>query len=316
MPVYNKEGYISEAIDSVLKQKYKNWELIIINDGSNDNSLEICNTYKRIDDRIKVFNQDNLGLSISRNTGIKNSNGDYIIFLDADDYLEYNCLINIVNNISEMKDIYICSFKRIFPNGNSKVFNRFKYLIHNTEGSGQLILKMMYKLNIYESSVWSNIYKKNYIEKNKLYFSENLIHEDEEWLLKILLMAENVEVLNCLLYNTRAGVPNSIINSKNYKKNISKIIISENIMNFIQNVKFEDEELKERIKLAMTSFYIKAILKIDDFEDNEKRKILNTAKEKKHILKNAVSNKQKIAKIILKVFGLNIGSKILDKVIR
>lgn len=316
MPVYNKEDYISEAIDSVLKQKYKNWELIIINDGSNDNSLEICNNYKRIDDRIKVFNQDNLGLSISRNTGIKNSNGDYIIFLDADDYLEYDCLINIVDNISEMKDIYICSFKRIFPNGNIKVFNRFKYLIRNTEGSGQLILKMMYKLNIYESSVWSNIYKKNYIEKNKIYFSENLIHEDEEWLLKILLMAENVEVLNCLLYNTRAGVQNSIINSKNYKKNISKIIISENIMSFIQNVKFEDEELKERIKLAMTSFYIKAILKIDDFEDNEKRKILNTAKKNKHILKNAVSNKQKIAKIILSIFGLNIGCKILNKVVR
>ena len=129
-------------------------------------------------------------------------------------------------------------------------------------------------------------------------------------------MAENVEVLNCLLYNTRAGVPNSIINSKNYKKNISKIIISENIMSFIQNVKFEDEELKERIKLAMTSFYIKAILKIDDFEDNEKRKILNTAKKNKHILKNAVSNKQKIAQIILSIFGLNIGCKILNKVIR
>ena len=293
LPVYNKEEFVAQAIESVLNQEYKNLELIVINDGSTDNSLYICEGYKHQDARVTIINQENSGVSKSRNVGIEKSNGKYIIFLDADDYL-----------------------KRIFPNGNSRIFNRFKNLYPKLNGSGQLILKEMYETNIYESSVWTNIYGREFINKNNLFFTNGLIHEDEEWLIKALLIAKRVKVLDMILYNTRAGVQNSIINSINYKKNISKILISDNILKFISNVKFEDTELEKRLKLGMTSFYIKAVIGCNIFNNNERKDILKLAREKKYILKNVVSIKQKLVKIIFDILGLDNGSKILNKVMK
>ncbi len=88
LPVYNKEEFVAQAIESVLNQEYKNLELIVINDGSTDNSLYICEGYKHQDARVTIINQENSGVSKSRNVGIEKSNGKYIIFLDADDYLK------------------------------------------------------------------------------------------------------------------------------------------------------------------------------------------------------------------------------------
>lgn len=316
LPVYNKEEFVAQAIESVLNQEYKNLELIVINDGSTDNSLYICEGYKHQDARVTIINQENSGLSKSRNVGIEKSNGKYIIFLDADDYLEKNCLSTFINYEEEIEDIFICSFKRIFPNGNSRIFNRFKNLYPKVNGSGQLILKEMYETNIYESSVWTNIYGREFINKNNLFFTNGLIHEDEEWLIKALLIAKRVKVLDMILYNTRAGVQNSIINSINYKKNISKILISDNILKFISNVKFEDTELEKILKLGMTSFYIKAVIGCNIFNNNERKDILKLAREKKYILKNVVSIKQKLVKIIFDILGLDNGSKILNKVMK
>ena len=119
-----------------------------------------------------------------------------------------------------------------------------------------------------------------------------------------MLLARRVQVVDCLLYNTLAGVANSIINSNNYKKSLSKIIISDNILKFMNNINFEDDKLKKRLKLAMTSFYINSISQTESFTAKEREEILNLAKSKKYILKNASSNKQILAGILLFFFGI------------
>ena len=87
IPVYNAEKYLAQCIESIIKQTYSNLEIIIINDGSTDRSLEICNFYKENDQRIVVFNQNNSGVSVARNKGLDISNGEFIMFVDADDWL-------------------------------------------------------------------------------------------------------------------------------------------------------------------------------------------------------------------------------------
>ena len=92
IPVYNVESYLRECLDSVLCQTFQDWEAICVNDGSSDNSLAILDEYAAKDSRFKVVSQANGGLSAARNTGIDNASGEYIVFLDSDDWIEYNTL--------------------------------------------------------------------------------------------------------------------------------------------------------------------------------------------------------------------------------
>lgn len=88
IPVYNTENYVARCIESVQAQTYNNWQMILVDDGSKDKSLEICQRYAKIDNRIQVIHQDNQGPGIARNTGIAATEGEYIVFVDSDDYIE------------------------------------------------------------------------------------------------------------------------------------------------------------------------------------------------------------------------------------
>ena len=101
VPIYNAEKYLDSCIQSVLRQTYTNWELILINDGSTDKSGRIADEYGVADERITVFHQKNLGVSLARNQGIDEATGNYVVFLDADDELIEDCLAKTVNIAEE-----------------------------------------------------------------------------------------------------------------------------------------------------------------------------------------------------------------------
>ncbi len=115
VPVFNSEKYISRCINSILEQTYGNFELIIINDGSKDKSLKICEEYQKKDRRIKVFNQENKGQAFARNVGLDNAKGEYISFIDSDDYVHSRFLEYLYNAlISSDSDISMCYHKKHF----------------------------------------------------------------------------------------------------------------------------------------------------------------------------------------------------------
>ena len=97
MPIYNAENYLKDSIESLINQKYKNLEIICVDDGSTDDSLRILENYKRNDDRIKIIKQKNQFAGVARNNGLNNANGKYIMFLDSDDIFEKNMIYNLVN---------------------------------------------------------------------------------------------------------------------------------------------------------------------------------------------------------------------------
>lgn len=114
VPVYNSEEYLRLCIESVINQSYKNIEIILINDGSTDNSGEICNTYANNDNRIRVIHTKNNGPATARNIGIENSKGSLIFFIDADDYIENNALELLVKNYNQHKaEIIVGDFNKI-----------------------------------------------------------------------------------------------------------------------------------------------------------------------------------------------------------
>lgn len=132
IPVYNVEKYLDKCLDTIINQTYKNIEIIIVNDGSTDNSLDICNKYKSLDNRVKLFSIKNTGLSGARNYGIKKSTGKYLSFIDSDDYIDLDMIEVLYRNIiNEKADLSCCSFYEVFKDGIKKKSKEDKTYIMN-----------------------------------------------------------------------------------------------------------------------------------------------------------------------------------------
>lgn len=124
VPVYNCEKYIERCINSILKQTYKNIEVLLINDGSKDKSLQICERYAQKDNRIIVFEKENEGVSSARNLGIEKSHGEFITFVDSDDYLEENFCEEMLERAYKYSVDYVtCGYKRVYDNGHIEYIN-------------------------------------------------------------------------------------------------------------------------------------------------------------------------------------------------
>ena len=163
VPVYNVEKYIDKCINSIINQTYKNLEIILVDDGSPDNCGKICDEYAKKDNRIKVTHKENGGVSSARNIGIKNATGDWLTFVDADDWIENNFveqLLKIGNQ--ENAEIVLCGYNRVNRNnkcevnasGDKETFNSSEYLIkalNPQTGFGFCHMKLI-KRNIIERS--------------------------------------------------------------------------------------------------------------------------------------------------------------------
>lgn len=219
IPIYNVEKYIHRCVDSVLAQTYHNTEIILVDDGSLDRCGKICDEYAKIDKRIKVVHKENGGLSDARNAGIEVATGDYIGFVDSDDYISedmyeklYSALIN--NNA----DMSICSFKYVgeditakFDNDNSPIKNGV------LSGSSILFEKMNEQKFWYWVVAWNKLYKRELF--SDIRFPVGKINEDEFIIHHILLKCDNVACVSDMLYYyvQREG---SIMNIKYSVKNL------------------------------------------------------------------------------------------------
>lgn len=181
MPVYNKEKYVEKAVESVLNQTYKNFELIIINDGSTDNSTEKCKKY--IDDRIVIIDTPNYGVSHARNVGIAVAKGDYITFLDGDDYLGANYLEELFDPSCQMVISGLCDVEK------NALITQKRLPIYKGKKNIEQILPGFYeeecKTGIY-GFVAGKIIKTSVIHNNKICFDEGInLAEDYDFFLKI-----------------------------------------------------------------------------------------------------------------------------------
>lgn len=189
VPVYNSEIFIGRCIESILQQTYKNIELILINDGSNDMSDVICEEYALKDQRIKYFKQENQGVSVARNKGLDNVSGDYILFVDSDDYLEKNAVEIFFNiAVSESVDITLLEAK-------VETFRGLKYLPKTNLSllsSNQLREKIL--KNKIENKVIITCFKKDLW--NCVRFPVGLVYEDL-FIMPRLVLAANKIVYRC-----------------------------------------------------------------------------------------------------------------------
>lgn len=173
VPVYNAERYLSRCLESLLRQSYKHIEIIIVDDGSNDSSIEIAKTYLDRDDRIVALTSEHKGVSVARNLGLRKAKGEYILFVDADDYVDKDYVGTLVTNIlSEEADLAICAMADIFGENKSKRKLRGKII-------GDFSQDYFYMIDFLCAPV-AKLYKNSIIRKYDLLFPLNIDYAEDE----------------------------------------------------------------------------------------------------------------------------------------
>lgn len=214
IPVYNVEEYLNECLDSVVKQTHHNVEIILIDDGSTDNSGSICDEYGKSDPRITVIHQSNGGLGHARNTGINQATGKYIIFLDSDDYWELNTLEVLVKE-AEQNDLQVVVFAaEPFCDGidHYKGFSYQQSVQNGIVKDGFDSYDCALSNGQYYSQACLRLYRLDYLKHESFIFDERIIHEDESFSFLAYVNAKRIECIGEKLYHHRFR-PNSIMTS-------------------------------------------------------------------------------------------------------
>ncbi|MBR1425412.1 glycosyltransferase family 2 protein [bacterium] len=248
IPVYNTGIYLPICLESIINQNFKNIELICINDGSTDNSVEILNEYRNKDSRIKIINQNNHGAGFARNTALKYAQGKYICFLDSDDYLDKCFFSECIKQIDTNPDILIFGVKNtnsIFGTQYSSLFFDQKYNISN-----------LFK---YHTISYNKIYKRSFLIDNDIKFSNTKTGEDQIFTIKSMLYAEKINILKKDLYFYRKQRVGSLTHKK-IKNDLSPIENFYIIEQFLQEYKPEEKlsyTILNRYLLKCISWYRK-----------------------------------------------------------
>ena len=196
IPLYNNAKYLPRCIDSILKQTYTNFELIIVNDGSTDGSELICRKFAAKDSRVKLFEQDNLGVSVARNVGLKNAKGDWITFCDSDDWVDDLWLETYVANLSPEDEIVVQGFKSIgWPTGETEIGIK-----DNFQTKEEFIL-LMNNIHVLGYN-WCKLFKREIIEKHNIYNVATVrVLEDEIFVLRYFTKISNIKNIPYGYYN-------------------------------------------------------------------------------------------------------------------
>lgn len=256
VPVYNVESYLNNCLESLIKQTYKNIEILLIDDGSSDQSPKICDEFSERYENIIVFHKENGGLSEARNYGLKKASGDYILFVDSDDYISEDTCYNFLQILKNSEaDIVTGNCVRV--ENNKQTYELFDQTVKINDG--QEFIKSQLLNKTFHVAAWRNVYKRVFLLTNNLYFKKGIYHEDEQWTPRVFLSAERVINTDIVFYYhiIREG---SITQQKNQRKNgLDLIFIYKDLKSTYS--KLEDPFLQKLLYDSLIQIYLAGIYK-------------------------------------------------------
>lgn len=311
VPVYNIEKYIKECIDSVLDQDFEKYELILVDDGSTDGSGIICDRYADTDKRIRVIHNQNEGPSSARNKGIRNAKGEFIIFLDSDDYWCRNTMLSELDAYISETGVDITAFDgysswiedRGVAHIDSKDMNK---LISRENGycPEDFIRTHLQKNTYYTWYPWQYVFSRHLFIDNGLYFPQGKKYEDTYLIWRILLKAEKIGVFPQKYYIYRRNRPGATTAKPTYQSlNDFLWVIEDNIETL--NGADISSDVKELLADCFSKFYFSCCIMATLLKGNERRRYKQELKAKKIIMTYAISNKQIFITKIEKLIGFN-----------
>lgn len=294
IPVYNVEEYLVECIESVLQQSHSNLEILLINDGSTDSSADICRKYSLLDQRIKVLHKDNKGVSSARNLGLKVASGDYVGFIDSDDWIEKEMYKTMLSQIENQK-AEICVLTSYLRNQRKFSISDIKSVYVNKDEAISEILSYNFP-----TSLWAGLYKTSSLKN--LYLNEEIHHlEDLEFQFRALTRVKRIALSHESFYNyrLREGSANS---SGFNNKLLSSLKVLPTIEEYISNdVNIDNIYIaaaRSRLTLTISAFLAKS-----DYSDHkiERQLMENARKNMLDTIKSNIPYKKKILIVLLAI---------------
>ncbi len=253
VPIYNAEDFLERCIKSILCQTKKEIELILVDDGSTDGSLEICNSFANWDKRVKVLSRENSGVSASRNAGLDIANGDYISFVDADDYIETTMLERLLTTLIKNEvDIAACMSREVDEDGKSckKFLTDFVKIRYNVKWGGKEFVKSILG-NEAAPTVWGKLYRRELVINKR--FKENVLAEDMLYLFDIIDE-------DCSLYFIEDELYNYVQNTKSQTYKFSDVYYENRISNIVNSRETLLRKFGDDIEPYIISAEFKAIV--------------------------------------------------------
>ncbi|MGL5233223.1 MAG: glycosyltransferase family 2 protein [Empedobacter falsenii] len=307
IPVYNVEEYIEQCILSVVNQTFKNFELILVNDGSQDNSIKLAENILKDYENTYLFHQVNQGQSVARNFGLSKAQGEYIIFIDSDDFLfEEDAFEVVAKNIikNNFPDLIIHEETRFYNNGVEHNENNVEKTKEIRTGNFTDDLRLLIYNELFVASPWDKVIKREVLVKNGIIFPEGLQSEDMIWSSDLIPFISSYSCLDYSFYAYRKNVSDSITKSIDEKHLMDIIFMLDQIIK--NNIPSQNN-----IYEAFWAEYFVFLLMNSDCIKINKKKFWKFLEENKFLIKKGYSkNVDKVYKFY-KIFGLRLTSKLL-----
>jgi len=302
IPVYNTEKYLEKCLASCVSQEVEkaDYEIVVVDDGTKDNAMAIALRYQENYPNIKIFSQENAGLSAARNMGLSHCSGDYVWFVDSDDYIEEGSLSLIFNKIEENPNIICIQAKR---SDVETPRNRFSDNVKN----GYDVL--LHSFDDWDRCVPYFIFNRQLFDNHKLRFYVGIFHEDDEFTPRALVFAEKVSVIDRPLYYYWVKTENTITKTVNPKKSYDNIAVAESLSDFK-----EKNAMPDNVKQVFEN-HISLIINntLDNINQSDKQTIrefnrfLRTKKYLFRSLRKSNKLKYKLEYVLFSVFCNYVG---------
>lgn len=238
LPIYKVEKYLHECVDSILGQTYTDFEIILVDDGSPDSCPQICDEYAAKDARVKVIHKINGGLASARNAGLEVAQGDYICYVDSDDYLIDNKVLERLAEKTESKpDIVHYKFVEWFESDGHVAPCYFDYNVPTKDRSLAEVYCDLIDKDAYYNSAWSKIIRRSLLMDNNIRFEEGIVGEDNEWYYHVVMVAKKLVLLDepLYVYRRRSGSITTSATEKNLRDLLHVLDKWEKILSTAEN---------------------------------------------------------------------------------
>lgn len=312
IPAYNVEGYLLDCVDSVIKQSFRDYEIILVNDGSTDSTFEICQELSKKNKSINLITKKNGGLSSARNAGINKAQGDYLLFLDGDDFWRDEDFLENLNCIIETNspDTIIFPYSYYYAKDRIK---GYQFDLSEISSSSNNFSDNLYSLidnGIWYPCAWNKCIRRDIVAINNISFPLNMTSEDVKWCFELSQHIASYYIYNKGVYMYRQNREGSI----SYKLKIKNL---EDIFLNIENVLSGSKKIRDADYLYLSHYYLEVIpYLVPFFKNPDVKRMLNKYKWLSKYSKNTRNRKKRIIYFCLTYMGFRLSSLLLSILVK
>lgn len=302
VPIYKVEKYLAECVDSILSQSFTEYELILIDDGSPDNCPMICDELALKDKRIKVIHKENGGLSDARNAGTNMAQGEYVIYLDSDDYISDNTFLSqIAEKTKNDTQVILYGYKKYFESNDSFGSDVCCYpdLFGKTPSD---VIELLLKANMYDGSSWNKAVRRDLLVENNIRFVPKMISEDSDWFLQVVTRAKTYDNINksFVVYRQHEG---SISHDLTIKSLTDNLKILENWPRRFEELQLS-KQLKELLMSVLARYYANLLVLYSRYEEKNVKEYYLQVKKLKYLLRYSRTKRAKVLRLAIVLVGV------------